>query len=479
MGIIAAGVSKGKADVVLISGFSGGTGASPLSSIRHAGLPWELGVAETQQVLVEQGLRSRIVVQTDGQIKTGKDIAIATLLGAEEWGIATASLITMGCIMLRKCHLNTCSVGVATQDPELRKLFNGTPEAVVNYFRFLVESLRLEMSKLGFRNINQMVGRVDKLKQRKDIDHWKGKKLDLSKMLYAPKGIPNYKNYRNIKQDHELEKALDKKILKEFDINSLKDKKSKLNFEINNVNRTVGAIISGKITKIYGEKGIPQDNLEIEFTGSAGQSFGAFLSKGIYFNVIGDSNDYFAKGISGGKISISPNRLDKSYIPENNVIIGNVALYGATGGEVYINGKAGERFCVRNSAANAVVEGIGNHGCEYMTGGIVVILGEVGSNFAAGMSGGIAYVYDENSTFINYFNSELSNMSEILINSKDEKDLKNLIKNHVKYTNSEKGGEILLNWREELKKFKKVIPRDYEKILDKLNLQRKRVKVNG
>ena len=286
VGIIAAGVSKGKADVVLISGFSGGTGASPLSSIRHAGLPWELGVAETQQVLVEQGLRSRIIVQTDGQIKTGKDIAIATLLGAEEWGIATASLITMGCIMLRKCHLNTCSVGVATQDPELRKLFNGTPEAVVNYFRFLVQSLRLEMSKLGFRNINQMVGRVDKLKQRTDIDHWKGKKLDLSKMLYAPKGIPNYENYCNINQDHELEKALDKKILKEIDINSLKDKKSKLNFVINNVNRTVGAIISGNITKIYGENGIPQDNLEIKFTGSAGQSFGAFLSKGIYFNVI-------------------------------------------------------------------------------------------------------------------------------------------------------------------------------------------------
>ena len=479
VGIIAAGVSKGKADVVLISGFSGGTGASPLSSIRHAGLPWELGVAETQQVLVEQGLRSRIVVQTDGQIKTGKDIAIATLLGAEEWGIATASLITMGCIMLRKCHLNTCSVGVATQDPELRKLFNGTPEAVVNYFRFLVQSLRLEMSKLGFRNINQMVGRVDKLKQRTDIDHWKGKKLDLSKMLYAPKGIPNYENYCNINQDHELEKALDKKILKEIDINSLKDKKSKLNFEINNVNRTVGAIISGNITKIYGENGIPQDNLEIKFTGSAGQSFGAFLSKGIYFNVIGDSNDYFAKGISGGKISISPNRSDKSYIPENHVIIGNVALYGATGGEVYINGKAGERFCVRNSAANAVVEGIGNHGCEYMTGGIVVILGEVGSNFAAGMSGGIAYVYDKNFTFINNFNSELSNMSEISINSKDENDLKNLIKNHVKYTNSEKGKKILLNWREELKKFKKVIPRDYEKVLDKLNHQRKRVKVNG
>ena len=298
-------------------------------------------------------------------------------------------------------------------------------------------------------------------------------------MLYAPKGIPNYENYCNISQDHELEKALDKKILKGLDIHSLKDKKTKLNFEINNVNRTVGAIISGNLTKIYGEKGIPQDNLEIEFTGSAGQSFGAFLSKGIYFNVIGDSNDYFAKGISGGKISISPNRLDKNFIPENHVIIGNVALYGATGGEVYINGKAGERFCVRNSAANAVVEGIGNHGCEYMTGGIVVILGEVGSNFAAGMSGGIAYVYDKNFTFINNFNSELSNMSEISINSKDENDLKNLIKNHVKYTNSEKGKKILLNWREELKKFKKVIPRDYEKVLDKLNHQRKRVKVNG
>jgi len=478
VGIIAAGVSKGKADVVLISGFSGGTGASPLSSIRHAGLPWELGVAETQQVLVEQGLRDRIIVQTDGQIKTGKDVAIATMLGAEEWGVATASLITMGCIMLRKCHLNTCSVGVATQDPELRKLFKGTPEAVVNYFRFLTQSLRTEMAKLGFKTVNEMVGRVDKLFQRKDIEHWKAKKIDLSRVLYKPEGIDGQKSFCNTSQDHQLDIALDKKIIKEINLDKISNESQELKFEIKNINRTVGAMISGKLTKKFGEKGIPSDNLKINFYGSAGQSYGAFLSKGVFFNLIGDANDYFAKGLSGGKIVVSPDGINPDFIPEENIIIGNVALYGATGGEVYINGKAGERFCVRNSAADAVVEGIGNHGCEYMTGGNVVVLGEVGSNFAAGMSGGIAYIYDSKSTFEKNFNSELSDIKEVLVKSKDEEKLFSLIQNHYKYTKSNQAKNIIENWSKEIKKFKKIIPRDFAKILEQKE-NRKREKING
>jgi len=478
VGIIAAGVSKGKADVVLISGFSGGTGASPLSSIRHAGLPWELGVAETQQVLVEQGLRDRIIVQTDGQIKTGKDVAIAAMLGAEEWGVATASLITMGCIMLRKCHLNTCTVGVATQDPELRKLFKGTPEAVVNYFKFLTKSLRQEMAQLGFKTVNEMVGRVDKLIQRKNIDHWKAKKIDLSRMLHKPNGIEGQKPFCNISQDHQLDLALDNKIIKKINIENISKEKQELNFKIKNINRTVGAIISGMLTKKFGEKGIPVDNLKINFDGSAGQSFGAFLSKGIFFNLTGDANDYFGKGLSGGKIIVKPDNLNSDFIPEANIIIGNVALYGATGGEVYINGKAGERFCVRNSAAEAVVEGIGNHGCEYMTGGNVVVLGEVGSNFGAGMSGGIAYIYDPNSTFEQNFNSELSDIDKVLVKSKDEEKLLNLINNHIKYTNSNQANKIIKNWKNEISKFKKVIPRDYAKILKKEEMKRKE-KING
>ena len=478
VGIIAAGVSKGKADVVLISGFSGGTGASPLSSIRHAGLPWELGVAETQQILVEQGLRDRITLQTDGQLKTGKDVAIATMLGAEEWGIATASLITMGCIMLRKCHLNTCSVGVATQDPELRKLFKGTPEAVVNYFKFIAQSLREEMAKLGFKTVEEMVGSVDRLKQRTDIDHWKAKKIDLSRMLYKPKGIEGQKNYRTTSQDHQLDIALDNKMLKEIDLENISSTKQELDFKINNINRTVGALISGKITKKYGEKGIPYDNLKINFDGSAGQSFGAFLSHGVFFNLRGDANDYFGKGLSGGKIVISPDSKNPDFIPEENIIIGNVALYGSTGGEVYINGKAGERFCVRNSAAEAVVEGIGNHGCEYMTGGTVVVLGEVGSNFGAGMSGGIAYVYDPKSTFLQNFNSELSNLEDVLEKSKDEKKLIKLIKNHIDYTKSSVAIRIIDNWDVEIKNFKKIIPRDYAKILEK-EINKQREKING
>ena len=478
VGIIAAGVSKGKADVVLISGFSGGTGASPISSIRHAGLPWELGVAETQQVLVEQGLRDRIILQTDGQLKTGKDVAIATMLGAEEWGVATASLITMGCIMLRKCHLNTCSVGVATQDPELRKLFKGTPEAVINYFRFLAQSLRTEMAALGFKTVNEMVGRVDKLKQRKDIDHWKANKIDLSKILYKPSGIEGFENYCSTSQDHQLELALDQKILSNLNLEKISNQKTELDFNINNTNRTVGAIISGKLTKLYGDNGLPEDTLKINFEGSAGQSFGAFLSKGINFYLRGDANDYFAKGLSGGKIVVKPNIKNSSFIAENNVIIGNVALYGSTGGEVYINGKAGERFGVRNSAAKAVVEGIGNHGCEYMTGGTIVVLGEVGRNFGAGMSGGISFVYDPNDQFIENFNSELSDIEYVVEQSDDDKKLYKMVSDHRKYTSSKIAERILNNWKDEIKQFKKIIPRDYAKILYK-SKDINREKVNG
>ena len=478
VGIIAAGVSKGKADVVLISGFSGGTGASPISSIRHAGLPWELGVAETQQVLVEQGLRDRIILQTDGQLKTGKDVAIATMLGAEEWGVATASLITMGCIMLRKCHLNTCSVGVATQDPELRKLFKGTPEAVINYFRFLAQSLRSEMAALGFKTVNEMVGRVDKLKQRKDIDHWKANKIDLSKILYKPSGIEGFENYCSTSQDHQLELALDQTILSNLNLEKISNQKTELDFNINNTNRTVGAIISGKLTKLYGDNGLPEDTLKINFEGSAGQSFGAFLSKGISFYLRGDANDYFAKGLSGGKIVVKPNIKNSSFIPENNVIIGNVALYGSTGGEVYINGKAGERFGVRNSAAKAVVEGIGNHGCEYMTGGTIVVLGEVGRNFGAGMSGGISFVYDPNDQFIENFNSELSDIEYVIEQSDDDKKLYKMVSDHRKYTSSKIAERILNNWKDELRQFKKIIPRDYAKILYK-SKDINREKVNG
>ena len=466
VGIIAAGVAKAKGDVVLISGMSGGTGAAPLGSIRHAGLPWELGLAETQQTLVSNGLRGRIVVQTDGQMKTGRDIAIATLLGADEWGIATGSLIAMGCIMLRKCHLNTCSVGVATQDPELTKLFKGTPEAVVNYFMFLAESLRKYMSLLGFKTVDEMVGRVDKLKQKKNIENYLG--INLSKLLAFPKNIDNDTRYASFKQDHGLDKALDFKILDELRESILNKEKIKLNKKIHNYNRTVGSIISSEITKLYGEKGLPEDTITINFTGSAGQSFGAFISKGITFKLFGDSNDYLGKGLSGGKITVVPGN-KSTFIPEDNIIIGNVALYGATGGEIYIKGMAGERFCVRNSAAIAVVEGIGDHGCEYMTGGTVVILGKTGRNFAAGMSGGIAYVLDYDESFESRLNPEMCETHKININSEDEEILLKLIKKHRNETKSELSQKILDNWDNYLKKFKKVLPTAYAGALKKLN----------
>ncbi len=462
VGIIAAGVAKAKGDVVLISGMSGGTGAAPLGSIKHAGLPWELGLAETQQILVSNGLRGRVVVQTDGQMKTGRDVAIATLLGADEWGIATAGLIVMGCVMLRKCHLNTCSVGVATQDPELTKLFRGTPEAVINYFTFLSESLREYMAMLGFRTVNEMIGRADKLKQKD------GSNLNLDSILSKPKPLKGDTIYSSQIQNHGLDKALDMQLLDKLK-DSIKSKnKVTLNQKIKNYNRTVGSIISSEVTKLYGDEGLPNNTILINFNGSAGQSFGAFICKGMSFKLTGDSNDYFGKGLSGGKLVILPNP-NSDFKAEENIIIGNVALYGATGGEAYIRGIAGERFCVRNSSAIAVVEGIGDHGCEYMTGGTVVVLGPTGRNFGAGMSGGIAYVYDKDQEFKSRFNSELCELSNIKLGSEDDKIIKSLVKNHQIETKSEVAERILDKWEDSLASFKKVAPLAYTAALKKMN----------
>ena len=467
VGIIAAGVSKGKGDVVLISGDSGGTGSSPLSSIKHAGLPWELGLAETQQVLVENGLRGRIVVQADGQIKTSRDVAIAALLGADEWGVATAALVTMGCIMLRKCHLNTCSVGVATQDPVLRRKFTGTPEAVVNYFMFLAEGLRKHMAQLGFRRVDEMIGRVDVLRQHDDSGHFKAEKLDLSRMLTRPTGIEGDSPFSCQPQDHGLELALDHRLIEmsEPAIDGASDVTGA--FPIKNRNRTVGAMLSGKIAKKYGEKGLPEKKISFTFRGSAGQSFGAFLVNGVAFRLEGDANDYFGKGLSGGTLITVPDR-DSTYAPEENIIIGNVALYGATGGEAYIRGLGGERFCVRNSAANAVIEGIGDHGCEYMTGGRVAVIGRTGRNFGAGMSGGIAYVLDEDGTFPDRFNDGMADLEHVAPGSSDDLELRRLVENHYRYTQSTVAERLLADWASSLRRFHKVMPRDYARVLREL-----------
>ena len=473
VGIIAAGVAKSKGDVVLISGNSGGTGASPLSSIQHAGLPWELGLAETQQVLVANGLRDRIVVQTDGQMKTSLDVLISTLLGAEEWGIATGALISMGCIMLRKCHLNTCSVGVATQNPELRKKFSGTPDAVVNYFMLLAEGLREHMAKMGFRTVNEMIGRVDKLKVRSDINHWKARTLDLSPILMMPKVLPADHPYQQKLQDHGLDKALDNELVKlakeAIDTETTVSK----TLPITNANRTTGATLSSVIAKKTGEDGLVDGSIKFTFQGSAGQSFGAWAVKGITFKVEGDANDYFGKGLSGGRLIITPPE-GSSYHAEKNIIIGNVALYGSTGGEAYINGMAGERFAVRNSAATAVVEGIGDHGCEYMTGGIVVILGPTGRNFGAGMSGGIAFVFDPDESFEGKFNHSMADLLGVVPGSEDDLELKQIITEHAKYTRSEVATALLTDWDTAITKFKKVFPRDYARVL-----QEKAKKVAG
>ena len=463
VGTIAAGVSKGHGDVVLISGDSGGTGASPESSIKHAGLPWELGVAETQQVLVLNDLRGRIVVQTDGQLKTGRDVAIACLLGAEEFGMATAPLISLGCIMLRKCHLNTCSVGIATQDPELRKMFMGKPEYVINYFFFVAEELRQIMAEMGFRTVNEMVGRMDRMDTREAVAHWKAQGLDFSNLLHMPQVPESVATYRREEQDHGLERALDNKLI-ELCVDAIESKKAvTLDLPISNRNRTVGTTLSYEIAKRHGIEALPDDTITINFSGSAGQSFSAFLAKGVTMRVQGDANDYFAKGLSGGKVIIAP-PAESSFTPEENIIVGNVVLYGATGGKAFIRGVAGERFAVRNSGAETVVEGVGDHGCEYMTRGKVVVLGPTGRNFAAGMSGGEAFVLDEHGVFESLCNPDLVGL-ESVEDPADEKGLRSLIEEHYEQTGSANARRVLDNWDEMLPKFVKVMPYDYKRIL--------------
>ncbi|MFK5879136.1 MAG: glutamate synthase large subunit [Flavobacteriaceae bacterium] len=466
VGTIAAGVSKAKADVVLISGYDGGTGASPLTSLKHAGLPWELGLAEAQQTLVLNNLRSRIVVECDGQLKTGRDVAIAALLGAEEFGFATAPLVASGCIMMRKCHLNTCPVGIATQDKSLRKNFKGTPEHVINFFYYIAEELRGIMAELGFRTLEEMVGQTHKINANKAITHYKAKGLDLSSILHRPESYSKMTVKNTEKQNHNLENVLDFQILKDSHRAIYRKEKMILNYPIKNTDRSVGAIISNEISKIYGHLGLPEDTLNINFTGSAGQSVGAFAAHGLTFNIEGNTNDYLGKGLSGAKLIVKK-PAKSNFSAQENVIIGNVCLFGAVAGEAYINGIAGERFAVRNSGAIAVVEGVGDHCCEYMTGGKVVVLGSTGRNFAAGMSGGIAYVYDPENKFTNGLcNTETIEFEEILAD--DAKELKSLIEKHVAYTNSDLGKELLKNWKESLSNFVRVMPTEYKKALERL-----------
>ena len=466
VGTVAAGVAKAKADVILIAGFDGGTGATPLTSQKHAGLPWELGIAEAQQTLVMNDLRNRIVLECDGQLKTGRDVAIACLLGAEEFGFATAPLVASGCIMMRVCHLNTCPVGIATQNPELRKKFKGKPEHVVNYMYFVAQELREIMAKLGFRTINEMVGQSQKLNRNKAIDHYKSSGIDLTPILHKVDVAEDVQLFNTYCQDHNLNVHLDFKIIKQAHQALFRRQKTHLEMPITNIDRAVGAILSNEISKIYGADGLPEDTINIDFKGSAGQSFGAFATKGLTFRVHGNTNDYLGKGLSGAKLIIKvPEKC--TIIPEDNVITGNVTLYGATAGEVYINGKAGERFCVRNSGAKAVVEGIGDHGCEYMTGGIAVILGDVGRNFGAGMSGGIAFVLDEDQTFKKNCNAEDLNIDAIA-NEDDALQLKELIGNHLEATGSPLAERILKDWTAYLPKFKKVLPEEYRQALVRL-----------
>ncbi|WP_428939875.1 glutamate synthase large subunit [Fontivita pretiosa] len=465
VGTVAAGVAKAKADHILISGDSGGTGASPLTSIKHAGLPWELGLAETQQTLVMNGLRGRVVLQTDGQIKTGRDVAIAFLLGAEEVGFATAPLIATGCIMMRVCHLNTCPVGVATQDPELRRKFAGKPEHVINFMFFVAEELRQIMAELGFRTVNEMVGRCDMLEFADVSNHWKARHLDLSVILHMPELRPGDTRYNTQKQEHGLENSLDHKCLIKLAEPALeRGEKVRAELEIKNVHRTVGATLSGLIARKYGFAGLPDDTIHFKFTGSAGQSFGCFAAKGLTLELEGDANDYLGKGLSGGKIIVYPPKASK-FKAEENIIAGNVICYGAIAGEVYIRGVVGERFCVRNSGVYAVVEGVGDHGCEYMTGGRVVVIGPTGRNFAAGMSGGIAYVYDDNSLFERLCNTEMVEL-EKPDKPEDIATIKRLLENHARYTGSPVAKNILADFENEIRWFVKVMPTDYRRVLE-------------
>ena len=464
VGTIASGVAKAKADHILISGETGGTGASPLTSIKHAGLPWELGIAETHQTLVLNDLRSRVVLQTDGGLKTGRDVVIAALLGAEEMGFSTAPLITMGCIMMRKCHLNTCPVGIATQNKELRKKFNGSPDYVVNYLLMVAEEARQWMAQLGFRTIEEMVGRVDVLEMKKAIDHWKADGIDLSSILTPiDKPHADVGTYCTQAQDHGLDKVLDMKLLELAKPALQNGDKVKIELPIINTDRTVGTILSNELAKAHGAEMLPDDTISIKFNGSAGQSLGAFLAKGISIELEGDANDYVGKGLSGGSLTIYPPRIS-TFIAEDNIIIGNVCLYGATRGKAFFRGRAAERFCVRNSGASAVVEGVGDHGCEYMTGGRVVILGPTGRNFAAGMSGGVAYIWDSENTFSPNCNMEMVELEKVE-DTDDIAELKAFIEEHYNLTGSSVACKVLDNWSTALGQFVKVMPTDYKRVL--------------
>jgi glutamate synthase (NADPH/NADH) large chain len=482
VGTVAAGVCKAKSDHVTIAGHDGGTGASPWSSIKHAGTPWELGLSETQQTLVLNKLRSRIVVQVDGQMKTGRDVVIGAMLGADEFGFATAPLVVEGCIMMRKCHLNTCPVGVATQDPVLRKKFAGKPEHVVNFFFFVAEEARELMAKLGVRTIDELIGRSDLLEMKKGIEHWKAKGLDFSRIFYQPQMGPEVARRHVEAQDHGLDKALDNRLIELAQAALERKEKVTIEMPIRNINRTAGTMLSSEVARRYGHDGLPDDTIHVRLAGSAGQSFGAFLAKGITLDLIGDTNDYCGKGLSGGRISVQPSPKFRGE-PTLNIITGNVVLYGAIAGEAYFRGVAGERFAVRNSGAQAVVEGLGDHGCEYMTGGTVVVLGATGRNFAAGMSGGLAYVLDIDSDFIKRCNTAMVDLEPVLSENEqqakvardlwhmgeaDEVILKRMIQNHAQYTSSRLAYEIVERWGIWRSRFVKVFPKEYRRALGEL-----------
>jgi glutamate synthase domain-containing protein 3 len=489
VGTVAAGVAKAKSDHVTISGHDGGTGASPWSSIKHAGTPWELGLAETQQTLVLNRLRGRITVQADGQMKTGRDVVVGALLGADEFGFATAPLVTQGCIMMRKCHLNTCPVGVATQDPELRKRFRGQPEHVINYFFFVAEEVRELMAELGVPRFNDLIGRSDLLEMKHGIEHWKAQGLDFSAIFYQPQVPAEVARYCRETQDHGLERALDHRLIELAAPALERGEKVKIDMPIRNVNRTVGAMLSGAIAKKYGHAGLPDDTINVRLAGSSGQSFGAFLARGITLELIGEANDYVGKGLSGGRITVQPSAKFRGN-PADNIIVGNTVMYGAIEGECYFRGVAGERFCVRNSGAIAVVEGLGDHGCEYMTGGTVAVLGRTGRNFAAGMSGGIAYVYDEDGSFVRYCNPSMVELEAVLSEAEqeaklprelwhggqsDESRLRKLIENHANYTGSAMARHLLDSWAEARGRFVKVFPREYKRALGELAAKGKKL----
>jgi glutamate synthase (ferredoxin) len=465
VGTIAAGVAKAHADVVLISGHDGGTGASPLTSIKHAGIPWELGLAETHQVLVMNDLRSRIAVEVDGQLKTGRDVVVGALLGAEEFGFATAPLVVLGCIMMRACHLNTCPVGVATQDPRLRAKFTGDPAHVVTFMRFVAQEVREYMAELGFRTVDDMVGRSERVEMRRAVDHWKARNLDFGRILYKPTVPKHYGRTCQIPQDHGIDKTLDATVLLDLARPALEERKPvRATLPIRNTNRVVGTMTGSEVTRRYGAAGLPDDTIRFHFRGSAGQSFGAFVPRGMTLVLEGDSNDYLGKGLSGGRIVVHPPR-EATFVPEENIIVGNVALYGATGGEAFIRGLGGERFCVRNSGVEAVVEGVGDHGCEYMTGGRVVVLGPTGRNFAAGMSGGVAYVLDADGQFATRCNRQMVGLSRL----EDPAEIalvRDLVERHVRHTESAHAQRLLERWAEVVPRIVRVLPHDYRRVLE-------------